>query len=199
MKSKISLLLVLVMAVTLFAGCKKANDNNDPTNDSTGNTNQNAAPESALQILQNVWDAYGEEEKFAIIGGNFENAVDNAPGDFNMEYAEGLTGNLVIPADQLEKVKSAALMVHMMNANTFTAGALQLAEGSDFAAFTKTMQEALQNNQWICGSPEKLLIATFAGEYVLVAFGVNDAMTLFQSKLAEVYPDADIAYAENIA
>ena len=201
MKRKISLLLVLVMAVTLFAGCKKNNENNNDTNntgDTTGSVSQQA-PESALQILQNVWNAYGEDEKFAVIGGNLENPVDNAPGDFDMSHAENLTGNLVIPADQLAKVKSAALMVHMMNANTFTAGAVQLNDGNDAAAFAQIMQSALQNNQWICGTPEKLLIATFTGNYVLVAFGVEDAMGTFQSKLAAVYPDVSIAYAENIA
>ena len=201
MKRKISLLLVLVMAVTVFAGCKKNNENNNDTNNTdntTGSVSQEA-PESALQILQNVWNAYGEDEKFPVIGGNMENPVDNAPGDFDMSYAENLVGNLVIPADQLAKVRSAALMVHMMNANTFTAGAVQLNDGNDAAAFAKTMQEALQNNQWICGSPEKLLIATFDGNYVLVAFGVTDAMTTFQSKLAQAYPEVSIAYAENIA
>ena len=197
MKSKISLLLVLVMAVTLFAGCKKNNENNN----NTGNTEPvgQIAPESALHILQNVWNAYGEDEKFAVIGGNLENPVDNAPGDFDMSYAENLTGNLVIPADQLAKVKSAALMMHMMNANTFTAGAVQLNDGNDVAAFAQTMQQALQNNQWICGTPEKLLIATFAGNYVLVAFGVEDAMGTFQSKLSETYPGINVAYAESIA
>lgn len=201
MKRKISLLLVLVMAVTVFAGCQKNNENNNDTNNTdntTGSVSQEA-PESALQILQNVWNAYGEDEKFPVIGGNMENPVDNAPGDFDMSYAENLVGNLVIPADQLAKVRSAALMVHMMNANTFTAGAVQLNDGNDAAAFAKTMQEALQNNQWICGSPEKLLIATFDGNYVLVAFGVTDAMTTFQSKLAQAYPEVSIAYAENIA
>ena len=201
MKRKISLLLVLVMAVTLLAGCKKNNENNQDTNNTentTGNVSQEA-PESALQILQNVWNTYGEEEKFAIIGGNMENPVDNAPGDFNMEHVEGLTGNLVIPAEQLAKVKSAALMMHMMNANTFTAGAVQLADGENTAEFAKTMQEALQNNRWICGTPEKLLIATFDGNYVLVAFGVSQTLDTFHSKLTEVYPGVSIAYAENIA
>ena len=201
MKRKISLLLVLVMAVTVFAGCKKNNENHNNTNNTentTGTVSQNA-PESALQILQNVWNAYAENEKFPVIGGNLENPVDNAPGEFNMDHVEGLTGNLVIPADQLAKVKSAALMIHMMNANTFTAGAVQLNDGNDAAAFAKTMQEALQNNRWICGTPEKLLIATFDGNYVLVAFGVTDAMGTFQSKLAQTYPGVSVAYAENIA
>ena len=202
MKRKISLLLVLVMAVTVFAGCKKNNANNNDTNNTTDSTTGNVsqqAPESALQILQNVWNAYGENEKFPIIGGNLENPVDNAPGDFNMDHVEGLTGNLVIPADQLAKVKSAALMIHMMNANTFTAGAVQLDNGENAADFAKTMQEALQNNRWICGTPEKLLIATFDGNYVLVAFGVSQTLDTFRSKLAEVYPGVSIAYAENIA
>lgn len=202
MKSKISLLLVLVMAVTLFAGCKKNNENNNDTNNTTDNTTGNVsqeAPESALQILLNVWNAYGENEKFAVIGGNMENPVDNAPGDFNMEHVEGLTGNLVIPAEQLAKIKSAALMMHMMNANTFTAGAVQLADGENAADFAKTMQEALQNNRWICGTPEKLLIATFDGNYVLVAFGVSQTLDTFHSKLTAVYPGVTIAYAENIA
>lgn len=197
MKSSLALLLALVMTMTLFAGCRRTQNNDNTTQNTDSSTAQNA-PESALQILQNIWDTYGEEEKFSIIGGNFENAVDNAPGNFDMAFIENLAGNLAIPQELLTQVSSAALMVHMMNANTFTAGAVQLKEDSDPAAFASTMQGALQSHPWICGIPETMLIATFEGRYVLIAFGAADLVGPFQSKLQQVYPDANIRHSENI-
>ena len=90
-------------------------------------------------------------------------------------------------------------MIHMMNANTFTCGVMHLAEGTDVAAFTAAMEQKIQTNPWMCGFPEKLIIAVIGGEYVLTAFGVNDAMNPFEGYLNAAYADAEIAYNEAIA
>ena len=47
--------------------------------------------------------------------------------------------------------------------------------------------------------PESLLIATIADEYVLVAWGVNDAMGPFETKLVSAYPAAALVVDEAIA
>ena len=194
MKKIISLVLAAVMVLSM-AACNGAN--NEPPDE----TQAPAAnvPGSALEILENIWNAYGEDEKFAVIGGNMEAPVDGAPGNYDMAYAENLTWNLLVPADQLANVDQAATMIHMMNANTFTSGVVHMAAGADAAAFAAAMREAVQSNRWMCGFPETLVIAVIGGEYVLVAFGVNDAMNPFQTHLAEAYADAEILYNEPVA
>jgi hypothetical protein len=190
MKKIVSLLMVCAMLLTM-AACGAGNNENN-------NENVNV-PASALEVLENIWANYGEDEKFAVIGGNMESPVDGAPGNYDMAYAENLTWNLLVPAEALASVDQAATMIHMMNANTFTAGVVHLVEGTDAAAFAETMRNAVQGNRWMCGFPETLVIAVIGGEYVLVAFGVNDAMNPFQTHLATAYADAEILYNEAIA
>ena len=192
MKKILALLLAAVMVLSMAACGNNANT------DETQATEATETAASALEILETIWAKYGEDEKFAIIGGNMESAVDGAPGNYDMAYAENMTYNLLIPADQIANITEAASMIHMMTANTFTAGVFHLAEGVAAADFAATMQSAVQNNQWICGFPETLVIAAIGGEYVLVAFGINDAMTPFQTHLSEVYPDAEVLYNEAI-
>ncbi|MBP3633787.1 MAG: hypothetical protein J6J43_04345 [Oscillospiraceae bacterium] len=161
------------------------------------------APEAAatetLTVLNNIWALYGEGDKFAIMGGNPEAGIMDAPGVYDMAYAENLGYNLVIPAEQIANVTEAATMIHMMNANTFTCGALKLAEGVDAAAFAAAVRDAIQGNQWICGFPEKLIVADLGNGCVLVSFGMADAMGTFEAKLTEAYAGAQILYNEAIA
>ena len=191
MKKLISLALVLAMALSVLAGCGAPADNG-------GANNEVAAPASALEVLENIWNKYGEDEMFPVIGGNMENPVDGAPGNYDMAYAENLPYNLIIPAEELGNVTEAASMIHMMNANTFTAGVVKLADGVDVAAFAATMHDALVNNHWMCGMPEYMVIADMGGNYLLVAFGVNDAMTPFQAHMAEAYADVTPLYSESM-
>ena len=157
-----------------------------------------AASAGAVAILENIWNLYGEDEKFAVIGGNMESPVDGAPGNYDMAYAENLTWNLLVPEDQIANVAEAATMIHMMNANTFTSGVVRLAEGTDAEAFAQVMRDAIQNNQWMCGFPETLTIAVIDGEYVLIAFGVNDAMTPFKARFHAAYADEEFLFDEAI-
>ena len=157
-----------------------------------------ASATGSLAVLENIWAKYGEDEKFFVIGGNMESPVDGAPGNYDMAYAENLTYNLLVPADSLASIDEAATMIHAMNANTFTCGVVHLAEGADAAAFAQVMRDAIQGNQWMCGFPETLTVAVVEGEYVLVAFGVNDAMNPFMTHFAEAYADAEILFNEAI-
>ena len=191
MKKLISLALVLAMALSVLAGCGATTDNG-------GASNETAAPASALEVLENIWGKYTEDEMFPVIGGNMEAPVDGAPGNYDMAYAENLPYNLVIPEAELGNVTEAATMIHMMNANTFTAGVVKLADGVDVAAFAATMHDALVNNHWMCGMPEYMVIADMGGNYLLVAFGVNDAMTPFQAHMAEAYADVTPLYSESM-
>ena len=196
MKKIISLILAGVMMLGLAAcGAEKPAETTAPA--------QTTAPavtvESALAVLEDIWAKYGDDEKFAVIGGNMENPVDGAPGNYDMAYAENLTWNLLVPAEQLANIDEAATMIHMMNANTFTCGVVHLTEGTDAAAFAQVMRDAIQNNQWMCGFPETLTVAVIGGEYVLIAFGVNDAMNPFMTHFGEAFADANILFNEAVA
>ena len=191
MKKLISLALVLAMALSVLAGCGATTNNG-------GASNETAAPASALEVLENIWGKYTEDEMFPVIGGNMESPVDGAPGNYDMAYAENLPYNLIIPEAELGNVTEAASMIHMMNANTFTAGVIKLADGVDVDAFAATMHDALVNNHWMCGMPEYMVIADMGGNYLLVAFGVNDAMTPFQAHMAEAYADVTPLYSESM-
>ena len=190
MKKIISLILVGVMMLSLAAcGTQKPAETTAP-----------AAPaiESSLAVLEDIWAKYGEDEKFFVIGGNMESPVDGAPGNYDMTYAENLTYNLLVPADQLANIDQAATMIHAMNANTFTSGVVHLTAGTDAAAFAQVMRDAIQGNMWMCGFPETLTVAVLGGEYVLIAFGVNDAMNPFMTHFGEAFAGANILFNEAI-
>ena len=199
MKKLIALLMALSM-VAMMAACTTGNTET-PATDATEGTEAVTAPSvnSALDVLETIWNAYGEGEKFAVIGGNMESPVDGAPGNYDMAYAENLTYNLIVPAELIPAVDEAASMIHMMNANTFTSGVLHLVDGTNVTEFADAMHNAISTNPWMCGFPEHMVIAVIDGSYVLIAFGVNDAMTPFQTHLNEVYPEANIVYNEALA
>ena len=212
MKKIVSLALTAVLALSLVAcGTGKPAETTLPTDttpvetttpiETTNPENENETPAAsgAVGVLENIWNLYAEDEKFAVIGGNIEAPVDGAPGNYDMAYAEGLTWNLLIPEAELANIDEAASMIHMMNANTFTAGVVHLVEGTDVEAFANTMRDAIQNNQWMCGFPETLTIASIEGGYVLIAFGVNDAMNPFMTHFTEAYADAKVLFNEAIA
>ena len=219
MKKIVSLILAGVMALSLAAcGGDKPAETNAPettapiettvvpettvapeTTAPEAETQAPAASTGSLTVLENIWNLYGEDEKFAVIGGNMESPVDGAPGNYDMAYAENLTWNLLVPEDQIANIDEAATMIHMMNANTFTSGVVHLVEGTDAEAFANTMRDAIQNNQWMCGFPETLTVAVLEGGYVLIAFGVNDAMNPFMTHFEEAFANPTMLINEAIA
>ncbi len=184
------MILALAMVLTLFAGCGRTKPEET--------TPVQQMPASALEILETVWGAYGDEEKFPIIGGNIEANIMDVPGSYDMTYAENMTWNLLVPSDQIANVTEAASMIHMMNSNTFTCGSFKLAEGVAAADFGAAMQKAIQSNQWMCGFPDSLLIQSFEDTYVVVAFGMTDAMTSFENHMKTAYPGFETLYSESI-
>lgn len=187
MKKMISMMLAMVMAFSLLPGCAKGGD--DRTEPTTVATEAVVTgPASALELMQTVWDNYAEDQKFAVMGGGMENPVDGGPGSVPLDE-EGISYSLLIPEEQLANVTEVVSMIHMMNANTFTSAAYKLAEGVSVEAFAAAMKDAIMNNQWMCGFPDRLLIESVPGGYVVVAFGKEDPMASFKTNLTAVYPD----------
>lgn len=192
MKKMITLCLVLAMVLSM-AAC--GNRNEVPS--SEPDTAPVEVPGSALEILETVWGLYGDDEKFPVMGGDANNMVDGAPGTFDHTDAEMLTYQLLVPADQAANVDEAASLFHGMMLNNFTCGVFHVTGNAhDFA---NAMVEAVKNNQWMCGMPETMLVTVIGGEYVLMAFGINDAMNPFTAKLLEAYPHAETVANESIA
>lgn len=184
MKKIIAMLLALTLAMGLVAcGTGSAGAKED-------------VPASALEILENVWGKYAEDEKFFVMGGDMNNMVNGAPGKFDVADTDGMTYTLLVPADQVANVDDAASVVHGMLTNNFTCGVFHVA---DAAAFAKAMQENVMGNQWMCGMPERLIVEVIGGEYVLMAFGITDAMTTFAAHLAEAYPNASVVCDQPLA
>jgi len=154
-----------------------------------------AATNGASEVLTNIWNQVPEASRFFAMGGDFNNMVDGAPGVYSLED-EGLTTTLLIPAEQIANVDEAASLVHAMNLNNFTAGMFHVT--GDVAAFADAMHTAISNNPWMCGMPEKMIIAVIDGEYVLACFGINDAVGPFETALGTAYANAEIKYSEAI-
>ena len=188
MKKLIAILLALVLVLS-FAACASKEPAQSETETEIAHT--------ALQILENIWAQYADDEKFAIMGGNPEGGVMDAPAVWDSAMLENLVYTTQISEEQLANVADAATMIHMMNANTFTGAVYHLAEGVDAAEFSQAVRDSVQSAQWMCGFPEKLIVAAI-GDCVLVAYGVNDAMTPFEGHLAAAYPTANVLFNEAI-
>ena len=198
MKKMITLILALAMVMAMAAcGQKAPVETNAPETQAPETTAPAVeVPGSALEILENVWGLFGDDEKFPVMGGDYEAMVSDAPGAVNVATPDFLVGTLLVPETETANVTEAAALVHAMMLNNFTCGVFRVS--GDAAAFADAMYGKISTNPWMCGMPEKMVIAVVGGEYVLAMFGVNDAVNPFEAKLAEAYADADVKYSEAI-
>lgn len=187
MKRTLSLMLALVMAVSLMA-CGKKDD---------GKNNADA-PADSLALLTKVWDSYTDDEKFPAAGGDYETSVDDAPGAFDPSNADNLNFLLTVPTEDASLIDDAASLMHMMNANTFTCGAFRLKDAADADAVCAAIHDGLNSKQWMCGFPDKMVIAKVSGCIVSV-YGAEDLVNTFRDKLTAAYENAEIVYDEAIA
>ena len=188
---KIIAMLLAVMLIASMAAC----GNNAKTPETT--EAKEPVPASALEILETVWGSYTDDEKFFVFGGNMgESAVMDAPGKFDLTDTDGLTYTLLVPEAEAANIDDAASLIHGMLANNFTCGVYHVT--GDVKAFGEAMKTAIMNNRWMCGMPEKVLVTVIGGEYVLVGFGIGDAINPFQAKLTAAYPKAEQLFFDNI-
>ncbi|MBO5389737.1 MAG: hypothetical protein J6A59_16710 [Lachnospiraceae bacterium] len=191
--------LSIIMALGLVACGKDKTDDKNTT--ATAEVTTEAAVEitDSLEIFTTVWATYGDEEKFSIAGGDYNNSVMDAPGKFNATDLESLDSMLGVPADAAAYIDDAASMMHMMNANTFTAGAYHIADATNQQAFCDSLKENIMNRQWMCGFPDTLIIVTIGDSYVVSAFGNAEIIETFKTKLTTEYPAATVLYQESLA
>lgn len=185
MKKVLSMLLIGAMVLSLAACGKSAEE--EVVND---------AP---VDVLTKVWETYGEDEKFAAMGGDMNNMVDNAPGTFDVADEEGLDTTLGFPQASIPLIDDAASLVHMMNANTFTAGAYHVNDATEVELLIEDLKDNIMNRQWLCGFPETLIIVQVGENTVVSAFGNAEAIDTFKTKLLEVYEGAEVIVEESLS
>lgn len=188
MKKLIAILMAGVLTLALAACAAK------PAADSAN------AIADALTLLNTVWASYQDDEKFPAAGGDYseENMTDGAPGKVALDDLSSVEYLLDIPASVLEQADDAASLVHMMNGNTFTCGALRLKSGASMDDAAKAVKDYIMNMQWMCGFPDKLVVASVDG-YLVSVFGLEDFVNTFRDKLTAVYADTVIISDDPIA
>ena len=194
MKKILALTLALVMFTMCFVACGQNTDNANDTTTTAGNNDVadttpvaeetteatvELAYNSAIEMLQIIFEKYNAtatEETMLYVGGgninNFETVNAEGPAAFVALDNEDYNQNLGFPAADADKIVSAASMFNLMNANTFNCYTIQLTEGTDADAMANTLKDNILARQWICGSPEKLVIAKAPGNYLIVVWGV---------------------------
>ena len=188
MKKLIALLLALTLVVA-FAGCEKKEENKLP-------------PVEALTAIKTLVNAYntqyeGTDFQLPIVGGGYETMNWEGPDAVPTEDTAFLTQQLLVPETELSNIKSAASAMHSMNTNIFCAGSFNLVEGADYAAFAAGVKAAILGNRWMCGFPEKLVIAN-VGDCLIVVYGNAQIVENFNTVIAETYSSATVLYNEAI-
>lgn len=191
---KIAILTLMGVMVFSFAGCGK-----EEKKENTEITEETVQITDSLEILSTVWAAYGDDEKFAAAGGDYNNSVTDAPGSFDVSDVVSLDSMLGVPEDGAALIDKAASLIHMMNANTFTSGAYHLSDTADKQVFCDKLKDNIMNRQWMCGFPDTLIIVTVGDEYVVSAFGITDTVEIFKTRLLAEYPMAEVVYEESLA
>ena len=87
---------------------------------------------------------------------------------------------------------------HMMNGNTFTCGVLHLKDAGQLDAAAGEVKTYVMNTQWMCGFPDKLVVASLDG-YLISVFGAEDLVDTFRDKLQTAYPGTQIVSDDPIA
>lgn len=233
MKKLFALLLALVMMLSLVA-CGD-NEGTTPSTNGTPAPSEPTVktPESAIALLDELFTKIPENIRYVIDvetgdyyldengqkmpvfnGGSFVLDAEgipyfpgvNAAGAIDLTQ-EGALFSLFIPEDSYANVEEAASLFHGMNGNFLTSGAMKMKEGTDMAALAQAVRDGLANNWWMCGSPDRFVVAT-VDNYLFVIYGHDGAgdenysneilVSPMVNALTELYPSAEILFDEKV-
>ena len=191
MKKFLAIMLAALTLVSLAACAAKT--------DTAASETDTQIPD-ALTLLNTVWDSYTDDEKFPAAGGDYseENMTDGKPGKVDVSNADNVQYLLKFPTAQADKIDDAASLMHMMNGNTFTCGAFRVKDSADLSDVAAAVKEEVMGTQWMCGFPDKLVVAG-VGSYLIEVYGAEDLVNTFRDKLQEVYPQTTILSDDPIA
>ncbi len=216
---KLALLSVMAVSVVALSACGKKDNNVNPgTTESTSQIESTSETETtteatqepskeadesdaqgAVKLLDDIWAVYGEDDKFPAAGGDYnpDNERDDAAGKYGLEDSAAINDVFGIAEDDVALIDDAASLGHMMNANTFTAGAFHVTDKENVAAIAEHLKDGILEKQWMCGFPDVLVVYQ-VDDYIVSAYGLTDIIDTFSANLSEVYPNAVELYKENI-
>ena len=206
MKKLLAILLAAMMLLSLVA-CGETVDSESESE--TDAPEVELAYKSALELLETLKSGYNagaaEEAQLFVSGGNiynFETTSMDGPAKFVPLADEDYEANLGYPVADVAKIDDAASMFNMMNANMFTCYAVHFTNSDDVDAMVETLKSNILARQWICGAPEKLVIAKVPGNYLVVVWGVvqsGGVVDPFAASFASSVEGTEIVVEENIA
>ena len=210
---KIATILTALALMLSFAACGKTDKKPDSTSDAsqtenttvtTEPTTDTSAPETDAAsdpkaLLDAIWNNYKEDDKFPAAGGDYDeaNMVDGAPGNVGLADADSVEHLTGFPAASIGEIDAAASLSHMMNGNSFTCGAYRVKEGTDVDALAQSIRDAIQGRRWMCGFPDKIIVAT-VDNYIVSVFGLEDLVDNFRDTMLAVYPATSVVFDEPI-
>ncbi len=167
MKKILCLALVCLMMLAVVA----CNNDTDKPGDETTPSAEETTPaqvelpyKSALEIAEMAYNTIPEGDgKFP--GGGAAIVI----GEEGSEWA---LNDLGLPTEYIAKIDDAAQFKHMMNGNSFSAGVYHFKDAADIPASTEAIKETVLAKMWMCGFPEKLMIITLPGNYVVSVYGL---------------------------
>lgn len=192
MKRTIAIILCGLLMIGLIGCGKKEEAPGDTT------VSEAVAATDATDLLTQVWSSYEEADKFPVGGGDYDNIVMDAPGKYDVSKAEEMDSVLGLPQSSATMIDDAASLMHMMNANTFTAGVYHVADVANQDAVVDSLKDNIMNRQWMCGFPDTLIVAKVGEEYVVSAFGNAEIIETFKNKLSTQFELTDIVYEESL-
>ena len=196
--------IVVIAAVVLSVVFLGGNNTNNGGTNNGGN--QTVLPyKNATELLTLAWDKvpyliddagtpdeteddltkyieYEGEKYHNFVGGfeldaeEFPVQVEGAPGNFMLD-GEMIDSMLGYPAAKLSSIDSASSLKFGMNENMFTCGAYHFVDGTNVTELANAIEENIQNRQWWCGFPEKVIIIQLPGIYLISIFGQSLATT----------------------
>lgn len=210
---RIATILTALALMLSFAACGKTDKKPDSTSDAsqtenttvtTEPTTDTSAPETDAAsdpkaLLDAIWNNYKEDDKFPAAGGDYDevNMVDGAPGNVGLADADSVEHLTGFPAASIGEIDAAASLFHMMNGNSFTCGAYRVKEGTDVDALAQSIRDAIQGRRWMCGFPDKIVVAT-VDNYIVSVFGLEDLVDNFRDTMLAVYPATSVVFDEPI-
>ena len=178
MKKLISLILCAALCAAVFAGCGKQ----ESPAATTETTEAAPAYASSLELMEAIWAAFPEDDRFPAAGGDEAHDTMDGPGAFDVSaYGETFQYQILVDENLMDKLTGdAATLIHMMNTNTFCSAAMQLKNAGDATGFAEIYKEIVQGNHWMCGFPDTVVVLNL-GDFILTAYGADDLIQQFKN------------------